>query len=457
MNQNKRGNSTRPYRRAEHGFAILEALVALAVVAFGMMAIAAFQFTLARASDVAKQRTEATRIAQREIDRLRSFGQRTAYAVANPDRLTFIGDIGVGTVNLPDETGAGTNTTFRTARVITAPTAPLPVIGENYRWVNVVVSWDDRTGTGQSVQLSTAITDGSPSDLGGLASGNVIATTLKPKNRNINIPYPAVNLAGGVTSAFAVPPNNVVFIFDNVTGRVIGRCVVAAPTEGATLTPTSSGCATADAYILSGYVRFKTTGAAADRDNIDDPTQDLTDPTRPLLPTVLTGTVTQPLTITSSATGNAPSGVECYAQEQATLRNNAGFEVNVAIDPATGSPYVSPDPLAPPAGFSFTGNPPRFIAYTCIVTPIDHDSNVSTPKIWSGEVTLNAQAAGGRGWNIGTTGTDYKVCRFSSDYNRNNTLSNSEHPRYYRGASGPLDNQNFLVLLISRPWNRDPH
>ena len=49
------------------GFALIEALIALLVVAFGMLAIGAFHFTLSRASDVAKQRTEATRIAQSEI------------------------------------------------------------------------------------------------------------------------------------------------------------------------------------------------------------------------------------------------------------------------------------------------------------------------------------------------------------------------------------------------------
>jgi hypothetical protein len=389
---------------------------------------------------------------RREIDRLRSFATRGARINPGDTYLTYVEDLVAGTVAFANVPNLTTNTQFQMQTIISAPPAPVPTDGERFRWINVVVRWDDRTGADQRVTLSTAISDGAPGDLGGLTTGRGLATTLRPRNRNINIPYPAVNLAGGLTSAFTVPPNNVVFIFDNVTGNVTGRCVVAPPAEGDTLTPTSAGCSTADAYLLSGYVRFKTQNAAADRDNIDNPTSDLTDPTQPLQPTVWdagTSTFTsQPLTIDSSATGNGPvgsTGFECYAQEQATLRNNAGFEVTVAIDPATGLPYTS-GALAPPAGYSFAGNPPRFIAYTCIVTPIDHDSNVSTPKIWSGEARLNALAVAPRNWTIGPNNSDFKVCRFTSDYNRNAALSNGEHPRYYREVTGTLDNQNYLVL-----------
>src|SRR5438093_2529904 len=46
------------------GFTLIEALIGLLVLAFGMLAIAAFQTSLTRSGDVSKQRTEATRLAQ---------------------------------------------------------------------------------------------------------------------------------------------------------------------------------------------------------------------------------------------------------------------------------------------------------------------------------------------------------------------------------------------------------
>jgi type IV pilus modification protein PilV len=79
--------------RRQAGFSLLEALIALLVVSFGMLGIASFQYTLSRASDIAKQRTEATRIAQRELDRLRSFAQRQSDGNTTDDRYTYVDDL----------------------------------------------------------------------------------------------------------------------------------------------------------------------------------------------------------------------------------------------------------------------------------------------------------------------------------------------------------------------------
>jgi type IV pilus modification protein PilV len=417
--------------RHQAGFSLIEALISLLVVAFGMLAIAAFHFTLSRSSDLAKQRSEATRIAQHELERLRSFAQRESDSAADI-RYTYVDDvISSGSTAV---IGTSSNTTFNRQGIVSAPT------GDRFRWVNVIVTWTDRSGQNQVVRLTTAISDGDGSDLGAIGVTRRVSSTLRPKNRNINIPYPAVNLAGGATSAFMPPPGNVVFTFDNVSGRVLQRCIGAsALTEGMDLGSTAGVICTSYAvsgYLLSGYVRFKTTGAAT-ASNIDDP-NDLTDATLPLADTIETspgsGTFTsQPLTITSSATGHTPASYECYAQRQLTVRNNP-----------TESDLTIAEGAAIPAGYSASGAP-RFVSYTCVVVPIDHDSVASTDPVWSGEATLNPQ-----GWTIysgsgSTTGT-YRVCRFSSDYNRNATLSNGEHPRYYRQATAALDNQNFLVL-----------
>ena len=59
--------------RAQRGLSLVEALVALAVMAFGMMAYVGIHSGLRLNGDVAKQRAEAVRLAQEAIERWRAF------------------------------------------------------------------------------------------------------------------------------------------------------------------------------------------------------------------------------------------------------------------------------------------------------------------------------------------------------------------------------------------------
>jgi type IV pilus modification protein PilV len=470
---------TRPsslHRQA--GFSLIEALVALLVVAFGMLGIASFQFTLSRASDVAKQRTEATRIAQKELDRLRSFGQRRSDGNTTDEHYTYTDDLR-STASARAVPGLTTNTTYTLEREVfiqTLDQSPAPAIsaafdqvlssgltssggtptGDKFRLLNVVVSWADRSDQRQEVRLASTISDGDPSALGGLGVTRRVSTTLRPNNRKVNAPFPMVNLAGGLSSAFAAPSGNVVFAVENLTGRVTQRCTNApALTEGIDLVASGATCVTIDAYLLSGYVRFKITGDPATASNISNP-DDLVDEPLPLRDTVFSTDTPpvitqQPVQIRTSSTGNAPSHYECYSQIRFTARSTIGGpDLNLVEGQTT------------PPGYLDTGVP-HYIAYACIVTPIDHDNVASTPRIWSGEVTLNPS-----GWAFGSgsgksssgksgsgkdgsgkEGSDdgvFRLCRFTSDYNGSGTLSNSEHPRYYRHVTSSLENQNYLVV-----------
>ncbi|MBL0296205.1 MAG: prepilin-type N-terminal cleavage/methylation domain-containing protein [Betaproteobacteria bacterium] len=60
-------------RRSARGVSLVEALVALAVMAFGMLGLIGVQSTLRLNGDTAKQRSEAVRIAQSRLDDLRAF------------------------------------------------------------------------------------------------------------------------------------------------------------------------------------------------------------------------------------------------------------------------------------------------------------------------------------------------------------------------------------------------
>jgi type IV pilus modification protein PilV len=463
---NTRTQLTRPtLSRRQAGFSLIEALVALLVVAFGMLGIASFQYTLSRSSDVAKQRTEATRIAQKELDRLRSFAQRQSDGNPADDRYSYVDDLR-SSAGAQAVTGLATNTTYNLEREVfiqTRDQTPLPgaaaafdqvlssgltasggtPTGDKFRLFNVVVSWEDRAGQRQEVRLASSISDGDPSALGALGVMRRTSTTLRPRNRNINIPFASVLLSGGSTSAFAAPAGNAVFVIDNLTGQVTQRCenVTAPLIEGIDLVASGATCVTIDAYLLSGYVRFKITGDAATASNISNPNL-LTDEPRPLLSTLFS-TDTPPVVTQQPV---RISEYECYSQIRFTARR-VGFP---DLDLVEGE--------ALPTGYVGSGVP-HYIAYACIVTPIDHDGVASTPRIWSGEVTLRPS-----GWRFDDSGDleerdddrdsrrgrgrddRGRSCRFTSDYNGNTALSNNEHPRYYRQVSGALSNQNFLVV-----------
>src|SRR3990167_8251582 len=119
-----------------HGVSLVEALVALAVMAFCMLALVGVQSTMRLNSDLSKQRTEATRIASEEIERLRSFSSVTV--VAGQPGLSYdeIDDRVVEGYVPPDGIG---NTTYRVVREVGR------VPGSRQMAVSVQVQWTDRT------------------------------------------------------------------------------------------------------------------------------------------------------------------------------------------------------------------------------------------------------------------------------------------------------------------------
>lgn len=399
----------------DRGFTLVEALVALLVLAFGMLAIAGFQTTLSRNSDLAKQRTEAMRLGQQRIEALRSYGNVQADATMFDYTEVVSGN-----------STRTTNTTYNLVWTVTANAV------DTEKWINMQVSWADRTGTTQSVQLLSVISKFDPSSIGSLATGPGGVNVRKPKNRNVNIPYPAVGLSGGTQSAFSPPPASGFYVFDNTTGNVVKSCSGTLPAEGGTLPP--SGCSDVDARLLSGYVRFETSGGNPTASSVENASS-----------TTLPLSSTTPMSFdfsnfTPSSPGNPT--YTCYSQRQKTLRSNS-----------TGAETTFPEAQSE-SGYSVTA---RFIAYACIVTPVDHDSSTATAKRWWGKVTIipNTVSADGTTWSLGTTSSTYKVCRYSGDYNVNSAISNSEHPLWYRAVTGALDSQNFVVILGNKDCPTD--
>ena len=75
------------------GASLIEALVAMLVMALGLLAVTGIQSRLRQSGDAAKQRTEATRIAQAEMQRLRSYSVLSRDA-STPSAATVYAELG---------------------------------------------------------------------------------------------------------------------------------------------------------------------------------------------------------------------------------------------------------------------------------------------------------------------------------------------------------------------------
>jgi type IV pilus modification protein PilV len=138
---------------AARGFTLLEVLVALVVLATGLLALAKFQGTLMQDNALSKQRTEATMYAQQKIEMLRSYSLMTTY----------------NTMATGSDTVTGTSATFARSWSITPHTS---TSAPQYTTVAVSMVWTDNGGTRQTYTLSTNIAANNP-----VNTGQLIATT----------------------------------------------------------------------------------------------------------------------------------------------------------------------------------------------------------------------------------------------------------------------------------------
>jgi len=220
--------------KAQRGFTLIEAMVALVIVGFGMLVVVGMQMMLNRNAEVARERSEATRLAEEKLEGLRSFTTISTTA----GQLAW-NDLASGS----DTPSTGYNISYTRTWTLGGAAA------DSKRDAQVLVSWTDRGGVADSVQINTVISKTDPADSGALGFPLPANTTLKqPKNRNLNIPILAKDLGNGSS---AVNLATFTIIFNNASGYVVNRCTSAVNTEADLLT---AGCTKYPAYIVAGYV-----------------------------------------------------------------------------------------------------------------------------------------------------------------------------------------------------------
>ena len=379
------------------GVSLIEAICALGVMAFGMLAVVGVQATLRSNADVSKQRAEATRLAQQGMENVRGFAQ-LAVDLGTPPAAEYdeiVSAIGAAI--------GGLNADYTPERTVPADRYPkLKTVVSEVRWV-------DRAGVTQRVQLYSAIARIAPEVAASLALPQQSGAMLLAVGRNPTIPLQAKDLGSG-TSVF-VPPQpalgTVAWVFNNFSGLITGVCNVAAGSTTATvLAADVAACSNnTTAQLVSGYVRFASTAVQPLAAESEAPSA-----------SVLNLDVVLALT----SAGHPAPGATCFDDSTSDAALAAGRQV---------------------------------VTYFCAVF-----SNIGFT--WSGRTRVAPLALGaGVPWVIAAAGAaNYKVCRYTTLAGDAGT-KNADHPLDYTEAGSKpkasLPNQNFLVISATHTCPTD--
>jgi Tfp pilus assembly protein PilV len=380
--------------RLRRGVSLIEAICALGVMAFGMLAVVGVQATLRSNADVSKQRSEATRLAQQGMERSRGFGQLAGIAA---NAFVEYDEI-ISVIELPVP---GINASYIPTRNVAAPRYP------RLKTVTSSVSWIDRAGVTQTVQLNSAIAGISPEVAASMALPQQSGVMLQAVGRSSSVPLLAKDLSGTGTSVF-VPPQaaagTVAWVFNNFSGLITGVCNLAAGVTTATvLAADVAACSNnTTAQLVSGYVRFASTAAQPTPAEAESPSA---------------STLNLDMVLELTSVGHPGPGATCF--------DDSSGDVAVAATR-------------------------QVVTYFCAVF-----SNLNFT--WAGRTRIAPRAMNaGVPWLIAAAvgppplpAVAYKICRYSPlavDVGS----KNSDHPLDYTvagsKAKAALVNQNFLVI-----------
>ncbi|HNG80851.1 MAG TPA: hypothetical protein PLW24_15375, partial [Burkholderiaceae bacterium] len=137
------------------GIVLIEVLVAVALLSLGTVLLMRLQTGLRLSGDLARQRSEAIRLAEEDIEALRSFTRIDAGAGLRS--WAGIADAADVALDLP-----GAPTSYRLTRSVQTGTAPA------LKAVTSTVDWTDRQGQPRRLALPTLIAPLDPALLGAL-------------------------------------------------------------------------------------------------------------------------------------------------------------------------------------------------------------------------------------------------------------------------------------------------
>lgn len=409
-----------PGVRRQRGVTLIEALVALLVMSFGMLALVGLMSNLRRGADLAKQRSEAMRLARADLALMRGYSGLDRQP-GDPATNQYYSDIASGTQ--PSLMPTDSNTSYTLQRFVSN------VQGAPAKQVRVLVTWKDRADEDQAVTLDTIIARVDPvfSAVVGLNARN--GAVIQPSGRHPAIPDAAKKLDKDISAFRPSSLGSTIWVFNNFTGVITGICSIPAGTPVSALTTADVDACKNNTigYLLAGTVHFS---------NVNPPNPKTPEANAiPLDVDIVDGTYQLPKL-------DVHGDLVRDSQGNITLDTYAAKAPNHdCFDQAPGSANATPAQ--------------QFVDYYCIVYP-DPAPAGSTVRTWSGKAVLT-------GFTTGLTAAEYRVCRYSADYNGSDAglpaglraisllpslkaLDNSEHPPVYGAVTGSLARQNFLVI-----------
>lgn len=478
---NKHGASAQ-----QRGIALIEAMVALLIVSFGALGLVGMHLFLNRNADLAKQRSEAVRLAQADMENMRVY--RTMGPSSAP--LYWTNVIQAASTPVSTETGINSytsNTSYTLTRsVVNSSTA-------NYKQIQVNVAWADRAGANQAIVFRSIVNGTDPSTAVSLSiapNGSPVRDTL---GRNVSIPIPSKNLGDGTSAFKPRSDGTTLVVFDNTTGLIKKICTITSTTQSAQITTSDlTSCTEKNAYLLSGFIRFKTGRFNTNFDpvtandqvpagttwNVGMTMNDVAPLPGSALPAQKHGLLSL-LSKNSAAWTTAisntlyPSAPACAAESLKTIKFTAAVNYSFTNNGSTTSTTSTTVYLTIPASVPLTAaaiapytthtnisnitdlvsntSPPAgeyYVGYSCVIEPIDLDNDTTTPKAWTGLLKLSATGASLN--TTSTTSTTYKVCRFSADYN----ISYKPYkpsPPYPANTPNPFSPSNYAIWYPVSP------
>ncbi|SDZ91920.1 hypothetical protein [Acidovorax soli] len=481
---NKSSHGKHGVTTQQRGIALIEAMVALLIVSLGALGLIGMHLFLNRNADVAKQRSEAAKLAQGEMENMRVY--RTA--TPSSDALFWTNVIKTDATGAEIKTGTASspytsNTAYTLQRSVpaSAPTAG------NYRDVQVKVTWPDRSGENQALVFRSIMNGVDPATAVSLSlvpNGSNVRDTL---GRNVSIPIPSKNLGDGTSVFKPKSGDDTAIVFDNTTGLIKKTCRITKTIQSAQITLADlTDCTNKIAYLLSGFIRFKSVDLKSNFVSTDanDPVptnttwsvnmimNDATPLPGSALPTQKHGLLSllsknSAAWTTTISNSRYPSAPKCAAESLKTIKFTAAvdysFTNNGSTTPTTSttvyltipeSTALTPTAIAPytiyPAekiiNTSIVDLSEYYVGYSCVIEPIDLDNDPLTANAWTGITQLSVSGTGTA--SSASIGTTYKICRFSADYNLSYNpsfpYSSSNYPIWYPVSPTPdaATNQN---------------